>query len=361
MNIYDLLVAGAGPSGSYTALCTAKAGLRTLLVDRQRFPRYKPCGGILEGRNFEKYAPELVGYEENISYYTSFYYNYRKYVTRPLKSYIFNRYDLDKMLVDLAVDSGAEFLDGFEVTSFEKKQNFINIYLKNKAEKLKINAKLCIGADGVNSRVRQLSGLDRSRPKHSKIVTLVIPKARPNDDRTLEVTTEYGKTAIATFFFSGFLGFAWLAPGKNTVNVGIGTSINHANMLRTTFEDFLAQFGLEHELENASAYTIPLKPVKQLHSDRVLLVGDAAGMVDPCTGGGINLGFFSGSMAAKTAFKFIRHEIEDLGYYQNYMRNMLKTLTLKSNLINLINWFFEHKITSPKLEIFFLKRLSPMV
>ena len=77
MREYDVVVVGAGPSGSYSALCCAKLGLNTLLVDRQKFPRSKPCGGILEGKKFTKYAPNMIGLQENITSFTTFYYSYR--------------------------------------------------------------------------------------------------------------------------------------------------------------------------------------------------------------------------------------------------------------------------------------------
>ncbi len=60
MQDYEVIIIGAGPAGSYSALCCANLGLKTLLLDRQPFPRDKPCGGILEGKYFTKYASFLI-------------------------------------------------------------------------------------------------------------------------------------------------------------------------------------------------------------------------------------------------------------------------------------------------------------
>ena len=98
--IYDVIVVGAGPAGSYSALSCAQKGLKTLLLDSASFPRDKPCGGILEAKYFVNYAPFLIGQEENITYHTSMYHNFEKVLVRPLKSYIYKRKKFDQALVD---------------------------------------------------------------------------------------------------------------------------------------------------------------------------------------------------------------------------------------------------------------------
>jgi geranylgeranyl reductase family protein len=372
MRAYDVIVIGAGPAGSYSALNCAKKGLRTLLLDRQVFPRNKPCGGILEAKHFEKFASFLHGQEENITYYTSIYFDYTKIYVRPLKSYIFKRDKFDQLLVDTAIKNGVEFFDQVNVKNIVQGNNHVIVTWEGNNDnklgnKTSANGKICIGADGVNSTVRRLTGLERFRQKPDKLISMVIKDAKPIDNYPWVLTTEHGKAAIASFFFSGFLGFAWLAPGKDTINVGIGVPITKAAGLRDRFYEFLTKLGLEHEIENAEAYTIPSMPVKQLYSNRIILVGDAAGTVNPWTGGGINLGFECALNAADAAAEELQsnnngHSLElNLKVYQDKMEATLRVLRFKGKILRFVNWCHDHKLTSPLWERFFIRHTCPMV
>lgn len=372
MRAYDVIVIGAGPAGSYSALSCVKNGLSTLLLDRQAFPRNKPCGGILEAKYFDKYASFLHGQEENITHYTSIYFDYSKIYVRPLKSYIFKRNKFDQLLVDAAVKNGAEFFDRIKVKNLIQGNNHVLVTGDGNGDnksgsRISIKGKICIGADGVNSTVRRLTTLERFREKPDKLVSMVIKDARPIDNYPWKITTEHGKAAIASFFFSGFLGFAWLAPGKDSINVGIGVPITKVAGLRDRFYEFLTKLGLEHEIDNAIAYSIPSMPLKQIYSNRIMLVGDAAGAVNPWTGGGINLGFKCALNAATSATEEIwangagNGRKLNLKGYQDKMETTLRVLRFKGKILRFFNWCHDHKLTSPQWERFILRHTFPMV
>ncbi len=365
-----MVVVGAGPSGSYSASSCAKRGLRTLLLDRQPFPRDKPCGGILEAKYFDKLAPFMVGAEENITYHTSMFYNFNKIYVRPLKSYIYKRINFDSLLVDFAIESGAEFHDRAKVTSIRQAADHVQItWEKNDnghGSKMKTKAKLCIGADGINSMVRRCCGLERFRVKHDRLITLLVEAAEPRDDFAWSLTTEKGKPSIGSFFFSGLPGFGWLAPGKDTINVGIGVPVKYSHDLKDRFQKFLTNLHLEHELNNQISSTIPIMPLKQVYSGRIMLVGDAAGMVDPWTGGGINWGIRSSKAASRSAQNVLNGAPSnstrvDLKCYQDDMKNSLKTLRFKGMMVKFVIWLYNHKLTSPSWEQFILKHAFPNV
>lgn len=73
---YDAVIVGAGPSGSYTAYCCAKKGLKVLLVDKKSFPRKKPCGGIISKENIKRYVPFLENFASESVNEISVYFDY---------------------------------------------------------------------------------------------------------------------------------------------------------------------------------------------------------------------------------------------------------------------------------------------
>jgi geranylgeranyl reductase family protein len=369
---YDVVVVGAGPIGSYSALYCSKNGLKTLLLDRQRFPRSKPCGGILEAKYFEPLAPFLIGTEENITYHTTLFYDNKKLCVRPLKSYIYKRKKFDSALVNYAVDNGVEFQDCADVTRVSQSQNKVNIDWKDKSSssvgvRKRTMAKYCIGADGVNSTIRKCAGLDKFRSKNDRIMACLVEEAVPKDEVPWQITTEFDKPAIASYFFSGYSGFAWLAPAKDTINIGMGTPIKNAHNLKKKFGAFMTHAGLQHEIKNSISATIPSSPLREVSSGRIILVGDAAGMVDPWTGGGLNLGFKCARQEADSISSMLASENHDgrnrrnQTFIKSNINEILKWYRMKGAILKILVWCYNHKLTIPPLERSILRYAFPKV
>ncbi len=165
--LYDVIIVGAGPAGSTSAKFLAEKGLNVLLLDKEKFPRDKPCGGGLPVAIFEKF--NYIKDYNLIESYTYGGYAYSpslKYIIREVgeKPYaaMISRKKFDNGLVKIAVDCGAKFLDNkkvIDVKIFEDKVKIVT----NKNEIL--NSKCIIGADGVWSVVGSKTGLIKNIEK----------------------------------------------------------------------------------------------------------------------------------------------------------------------------------------------------
>ena len=119
---YDVIVVGGGPGGSTAARFCAKAGLKTLLVEKERLPRYKPCGGCLSAKTVRLFDFDLSPVIENTIYGAKFTYRSKDPFLIESKNpiaFLVMRDRFDQFLIDRAFEVGTEILDGETVTKVE--------------------------------------------------------------------------------------------------------------------------------------------------------------------------------------------------------------------------------------------------
>src|SRR4030042_2159161 len=120
---YDVIVVGGGPGGSTAARYCAKAGLKTLLIEKERLPRYKPCGGCLSAKTVRLLGFDLTAVIENTIYGAKFTYCSKDPFFIESKSpiaFLVMRDRFDQFLIDRASEAGTEILDGEKVTKVEE-------------------------------------------------------------------------------------------------------------------------------------------------------------------------------------------------------------------------------------------------
>jgi geranylgeranyl reductase family protein len=331
MNQFDAAIVGAGPGGSVAAQRLAAAGINVVLLEKDTFPRNKSCGdgvtseglevlkrcglgdwvagfpvmpalrlsspgGLILDIPFERYGEGVVG----------------RLIPRRL---------MDALLAQKAVEAGAELCQNCLVRDvrIDPAQG-----VALQTDDGEVNARLLILAEGSAGILSRRLGLTREGPELSAVRQYLTGDSGP-DDR-LEI-----------HFQAGILpGYNWIFPmGGSRVNIGSGTytcrvrrgELNLQRELQRFMEDSITEGRLLH-CEPASAIRgHPLRTQlidQRTHGDRLLAVGDAAGLVGPFSGVGIAPALRSGEMAAEHALRALQHNHfsdKDLAGYSRELRD----------------------------------------
>src|SRR3954454_21487013 len=156
---FDVLVAGAGPAGSATAIHLARGGARVLLADRARFPRDKPCGGGLTGRALKQAPCDVTAVGEHVvdTFELRLHLgrSFRRTSPKPL-ILMTQRRRLDAYLVERAAGAGAEFRDGARVEDVVLGGEGVSATVGGE----RVESAYLVGADGANGVVARAGGLD---------------------------------------------------------------------------------------------------------------------------------------------------------------------------------------------------------
>ncbi|HVL30671.1 MAG TPA: geranylgeranyl reductase family protein [Solirubrobacteraceae bacterium] len=286
MRPYDAIVLGAGPAGSLTAYHLASAGAAVLLADRARFPRDKPCGGGLTARAVRALpfspAPVVEREVDRLVVRLRGSHVLERRSSAPLVS-MTQRIALDAFLVEQAAAAGAEFVDGARATAIAAHDATVRF-----GDRV-ARGRVVVGADGANGISARTIGVAREFGVALEGRLAYRDGAACHDRRT------------ALIELDGIVGgYGWLFPKGDHLNVGVGGVRQEGPRLRRHLQRLCVAHGAEAErLEGVRGFRLPIRasgavPVK----GRVLLVGDAAGLIDPASGDGMYEAFVSARLAA---------------------------------------------------------------
>ena len=290
MERFDVLVAGAGPAGSATAIRLARAGARVLLADKARFPRDKPCGGGLTGRALRHrpcdVEPVVEHVVDRLVVRVAYGAKAAKRSSAPL-ILMTQRRLLDLHLAEQAARAGADFRDGVAVTALEIGQERVAARVRG----VPVTASYLVGADGANGVVARASGLGdgivRGVALEGNVPWDVLERAPYDETAWVELGVVPG-------------GYGWVFPKGDHANLGVGGWLEEGPNLRVRLEELAREHGVDPAaLESVRGHRLPMRKLGTPSArDRVLLVGDAAGLVDPLSGDGIYEAFVSAELAA---------------------------------------------------------------
>ena len=324
---HDVLVIGAGPAGAAAGYWLASEGFDVVMVDERVFPREKTCGDGLTPRavkqindmglgdqltQFHRYdGLRATGHGKSLEL------QWPSHPIYPQHGYVVRRRELDTMVVRNAVAAGAKLLEGHEALAPVLERGFVRgatVQAKDSDTPIDIMSRYVIVADGANSRFGRALGTFRTKewpygtairsywetPRHDE----------PWIESALDVKDRQGNSMP---------GYGWIFPiGDGTVNIGVG--------LLSTFRDFKS-VNTTHLL-NEFAHTVaerweidPDQPTDKAMSGRIpmggsvgpksgptyLVIGDAAGSVNPFNGEGIDYAYETARMAAQVLTEAIRN------------------------------------------------------
>ena len=307
MERFDVLVAGAGPAGSATAFRLARAGARVLLADRATFPRDKPCGGGLTLRAVKELPVDVTPVVEDVVDRFEVRLEYRRRFVRggdgPL-CLMTQRKRLDAHLAAAAVSAGADFRDGVPLADLELDDDGVTATVGGD----RVRAKALVGADGVNgltARALGVGGRDLGVAFEGNCSYERVDRERYEGRLVLEVGVVPG-------------GYGWAFPKGDHVNFGIGGWEREGPRLRDHLRRLCAAHGISSDaLTDLRGYRLPMRrPDSGLTRGRALLVGDAAGLVDPLSGDGLYEAFVSARLATDAILELLEGRASDLEPYE---------------------------------------------
>ncbi|BDZ69490.1 NAD(P)/FAD-dependent oxidoreductase [Methanobacterium petrolearium] len=312
---YDIVVVGGRIGGSTASIFASKNGADVLMLEKnQEIGTPVQCAEATSSRTFKTlemkpsskyvcseikgadiYAPDGThghlegGYAEG---------------------FILERKLFDKHLAIEAAKSGADIMVKTIVKDVLRKEGKVcGVVAKHMGRTMEIEADIVIAADGIESRVAQMAGLNTSQTTNSLCSCAQYEMVGLNTDPNY-LKFHFGEKIAPK-------GYAWIFPkGDNVANVGVGVRSN-----TETAYHFLKKFttNMDATPVELNIGGVPvLGPVKKTYTDGLLVVGDAAGQVEPFTGGGIHIAAHCGRVAGEIAAEGIEKEKNTSNFLKKY-------------------------------------------
>jgi geranylgeranyl reductase family protein len=322
--LYDLIVIGAGPAGASAARVAAKNGLRTLLVEKDKVPRHKLCGGgvtpkVLTLLDFNL-PKELIECETRATRIRVGEKCFPFELGRPLV-YMTSRAPFDAFLTDKARDAGAELVDQNPVYRIDKTDSYVEVKTPNHT----FQAKIVIGTDGVGGPTASAGKFYAHwEPTHVLYA--------------IETELQVGEKAVQDFiednaYFDLYFGvspagYGWVFPKNDHLTVGVGCRLSELRDAQGLFNGFVK--GIPElancEIPKPQAHLIPIGGAAKVPTvnDRMLLAGDSAGHAEPLFGEGIYFSIFGGQIAATVASEACHQNKFDREFLQIYESRIME-------------------------------------
>jgi len=319
--MYDVIIVGGGPAGSTAALYAEKQGLSSVVIDKAVFPRDKVCGDALSGKTVRILREldlidgieKLDGSEINrITFGSPSHDEFdihlkdsqnSRHIT---KGYVIPRHIFDHYLFQRA-DHVCDTRQGFTVKDLVYNENKISGVkgIDSNGVEETISAPIVLGCDGPNSIVARRLGLYKMDMKNTAVAIRCYYEGIKG--LTDQIELHYVEEVKPGYF--------WLFPaGEGKANIGLGLSKDDAKREERSLGDILEEitqsnyfkdrFKNARPLEKPIGWNLPMGSIhRKNHGDGFMLLGDAAGLVDPFTGEGIGNAMFSAKYAMQIARK----------------------------------------------------------
>ncbi len=308
----DLLVVGAGPAGSAAATWAARAGREVLLADAAQFPRDKPCGDGLTPRAI--YELRRLGLSDWLA---------GRAVNRGLRAAGFGqtlylpwpggtlpahggavpRLELDATIRDVAVASGAKTVDGVRAVDVDRGSAGVTaVHMRRGRDRVTVHCRQLVVADGARSQLGRVLGREWHRDTAYGVAARGYIASQRSDDPWISSHLELRGAQEELLS-----GYGWVFPlGGGEVNIGVGTLATSSRPAQVNLRQLLGHYAqtqrddwqLEGEVRAPWSALLPMGgAVSGVAGPNWVLVGDAAGCVNPLNGEGIDYGLETGRLA----------------------------------------------------------------
>jgi len=310
MTHYDAIIAGTGPAGASALFNLTRQGLKVLALEKEIFPRYKPCGGCLSSKTRNFLHMDLSGLVQTEIYQVNFSYNLKEDFAIKAPGpvgYMVNRSRLDDLLVERAIQAGGLIHFGEKVTGWQKQKNRLEIT----TPKNTYTADYLLSAEGAG-------GIIGSSLNWHKNLTFY-PTVTVEIDGDFPLLHEHPQTAWTDLFPSQGA-YGWIFPKENGITLGVG---KFSPRKKVKLPEVIEQIS-RYRLQKDSSYKIHPHPIPCLHNfnkypvkDGIFLLGDSGGLVDAFIGEGIYYAVFSGELAAQAILQSSDPKEAESKYAQN--------------------------------------------
>lgn len=301
----DLIVIGAGPAGAAAAIRAARGGARVVVFDKAPYGRDKVCGDGLTPRAVGALADLEIALDgahridglRMIANDTVRELDWPDGTRFPNFGAVWPRRRLDAALVDAASKAGAEVHWETEALPKIEERTVVGV----EAGGLTWRAPMTVVATGAPGTVAKMLGTERVEDEPFGLAIRTYAESTRHADRHLEACL-----TLADEHGVAVPGYGWMFPaGDGTVNIGVGALSTmkgfkqlNLNRLLGSYRDMVAEaWGLGPFLERPRAWRLPMSAQRR-HGDGWVAIGDAAGLINPMNGEGIDYGLESGMLAA---------------------------------------------------------------
>ncbi len=286
--LYDVIIVGAGPAGSYAACELASAGYRVAVLEQKEAPGLDVCcTGIISPECFDSFGigEEVVLARANSAGFFSPSGKHLRLQTERVQAYVIDRSSFDRAIASRALSQGASYLFSCRVTDIAIGKDKTEVRALRNSTREMLTARAVILASGFKPGLSRKLGLGEI--KRFAIGAQVEVEARDIDEVEIYLSQQ-----IAPGFF------AWLVPTSPDKALAGLLAPSHA---RSHLEKFLlspfCRGRIIRQRTKISQKAIPLGVLPRTCGDRLLVIGDAAGQVKPTTGGGIYFGHLGAKIA----------------------------------------------------------------
>ncbi|MFF9896993.1 geranylgeranyl reductase family protein [Streptomyces longispororuber] len=299
--VWDVVVVGAGPAGASAAYAAAVAGRSVLVLEKAELPRYKTCGGGIIGPSRDALPPGFELPLRDRVHAVTFTLDGKFTRTRRSRHMLFgliNRPEFDQQLVEHAQKAGAEVRTGVTVARVEQHgpavpdRRTVAVVLQGGETVL---ARAVVGADGSASRIGAHVGVKLDQVDLGLEAEIPVP-ATVAEDWAGRVLIDWGPLPGS---------YGWVFPKGDTLTVGVISARGEGAATKRYLEDFIARLGLAgFEPDVSSGHLTRCRSEDSpLSRGRVLVCGDAAGLLEPWTREGISFALRSGRLAGEWAVR----------------------------------------------------------